>query len=259
MSKLFRITGLLKTEASVFLDGMAFMTRLCPARMIAAGALAATMRQMPLYGFVIGLLATLPLVAGLTEGHPFVQSWIYVGLCVWLTRALHWDGWADLWDAWGSCAQGERFWQIMKDSHIGAFGVIGLVMGMGGQIVCAAAVLSSMPVHQAVAVLVWAPALGRTACVLLSFFGTKASCSSLGKQFLEGATPAALAVSMTICIGTGIWLAGVRILILSFVVLIPAIIALVRLARRQNGLNGDFMGAIIIWGEIAALLGAILA
>lgn len=252
-------SGLLIREWQVFLDGLAFMTRLNPARMIAEGALAATMRQMPLYGLLIGALCTVPLWTGMTAGHALAGSWLYVGLGMWLTRGLHWDGWADLWDAWGSSATGDRFWQIMKDSRTGAFGVMAIVLGMGGQMMCSAEILQGMPAAQAAGVLIWAPALGRTACVLLSFSGTQAACSSLGRQFLDGATPAALGISGVLCAFSGVWLTGVRILLLSLVFLAPGIIALRRLSRRQNGLNGDFMGAIIIWGELSALLAGALA
>ncbi len=259
MSHFFRFRLLLHAELQVLLDGLAFMTRLCPARSVTPDTLAATMPRMPLFGLVVGAVCVVPLWLGAAQGHALVQSWLYVAASAWLTRGLHWDGWADLWDAWGSQAQGERFWNIIKDSRMGAFGAMGIVLGMGGCMAAATELLRTAPHAHALDTLLWAPVLGRSACVILARCGTKASCSTLGRQFIEGATPQALIISTALCIGLGLGLVGVRTLIISMGILAPALVLLARLARRQQGLNGDFLGAVIIWGELSALLGAVMA
>ena len=45
-----------------------------------------------------------------------------------LTGALHEDGLADFIDGMGGGTTRERVLEIMKDSHIGTYGVIGLIM-----------------------------------------------------------------------------------------------------------------------------------
>ena len=45
-----------------------------------------------------------------------------------LTGALHEDGLADFFDGMGGGTSRERILQIMKDSHIGTYGVLGLIM-----------------------------------------------------------------------------------------------------------------------------------
>ncbi len=45
-----------------------------------------------------------------------------------LTGALHEDGFSDFCDGFGGGTNRERTLEIMKDSHIGAYGVIGLIM-----------------------------------------------------------------------------------------------------------------------------------
>ncbi len=45
-----------------------------------------------------------------------------------LTGALHEDGYADFCDAFGCFSSRERTLEIMKDSHIGSYGVIGLII-----------------------------------------------------------------------------------------------------------------------------------
>ncbi len=45
-----------------------------------------------------------------------------------LTGALHEDGYADFCDAFGCFTSRERTLEIMKDSHIGSYGVVGLII-----------------------------------------------------------------------------------------------------------------------------------
>lgn len=82
-----------------------------------------------------------PLVGWLTGG---IMAIVYViasscqlpiGVCVILalvsrvlvTGALHEDGFADFCDSFGGGTQRQRILEIMKDSHIGTYGVLGLV------------------------------------------------------------------------------------------------------------------------------------
>ncbi|GAE24655.1 cobalamin synthase [Halalkalibacter wakoensis JCM 9140] len=45
---------------------------------------------------------------------------------VWLSGGLHLDGWMDVADAVGSNRSLEKKWEIMKDPHVGSFGIIAL-------------------------------------------------------------------------------------------------------------------------------------
>ena len=54
-----------------------------------------------------------------------------IGTRLWLTGALHEDGLADFCDGFGGGTTRERTLAIMKDSHIGTYGVLGLVFYIG--------------------------------------------------------------------------------------------------------------------------------
>ncbi|MCM1522660.1 MAG: adenosylcobinamide-GDP ribazoletransferase [Muribaculaceae bacterium] len=69
-----------------------------------------------------------------------------------LTGALHEDGLADWWDAMGCGGGRERILAIMKDSHIGTYGVIALLF----YYLLAVSVLSSIPVGTACGVVIGA-------------------------------------------------------------------------------------------------------
>ncbi len=246
--------GSARHPLSGFAAAMSFLTRLGPARVFSSKEMAQSLRHFSVAGLIIGALCTLPLHGLLGTRHATVQGWLWVGLSLWLTRGLHWDGWADLWDAWGSATRGERFWLIMKDSHIGAFGAMGLVMGLGGQLLFA----SELAASSAWTGLLWAPVWGRAASALLAALGTAPPSSSLGRLFLPGATPVVVATQLAVAGAAGWLLVGLPALGTSACILLPGLVALVRLSRQQGGMNGDFLGAMIIWGELAALAGCLL-
>ena len=56
---------------------------------------------------------------------------LLLALTVWVTGGLHLDGLADTADGLGGGQHpGGRAWRIMKDSRVGAFGVISLILAL---------------------------------------------------------------------------------------------------------------------------------
>ncbi len=62
--------------------------------------------------------------------------WLTIGLLALLTRGLHLDGFADTMDGLASGGSKEKILEVMRDSRIGAFGVIGLILLIGGKVSC---------------------------------------------------------------------------------------------------------------------------
>jgi len=82
----------------------------------------------PLIGLTIGLVVVAVDGAWARLGLPIVvQSVLSVGLLAALTGGLHLDGLADTADGFLSARPRERVLEIMRDSHIGAMGVLALV------------------------------------------------------------------------------------------------------------------------------------
>ena len=79
-------------------------------------------------GAVAGALGMIAMAAGLGTG---VAAFVVLGAGAALTGAMHEDGLADSLDGlWGGWTP-ERRLAIMKDSQIGAFGVVGLIVSFG--------------------------------------------------------------------------------------------------------------------------------
>ncbi|TBL78286.1 adenosylcobinamide-GDP ribazoletransferase [Paenibacillus thalictri] len=85
-----------------------------------------SLRFYPLVGMFIGLIVYAVAVLLPAQAAPLNAA---VALLVWtlLTGGLHMDGWMDTADAFGSHRDRARMLEIMKDSRVGAMGVIAAI------------------------------------------------------------------------------------------------------------------------------------
>lgn len=111
-----------------------FLTRL-PLRHkaeIAEGDLGRALRTGPLVGLLIGLVGGAAYwFASLLALPPLLGGLIAVGATILLTGALHEDGLADVADGFGGGRDRARKLEIMRDSRIGSYGVLALVLSVG--------------------------------------------------------------------------------------------------------------------------------
>ncbi|MFI3278323.1 MAG: adenosylcobinamide-GDP ribazoletransferase [Rikenellaceae bacterium] len=93
--------------------------------------LSRSLRYFPLVGIVVGAIGWCAywLVAMLLPHNIAVMAAMAAMLLS--TGALHEDGFADFCDGFGGGYTKEAILRIMKDSHIGTYGVIGLIMVIG--------------------------------------------------------------------------------------------------------------------------------
>lgn len=232
---------------------LAFLSRLAPAREASPAQLAASMAAYPAAGLLIAGVAVLP-VAGL-QSHPWIAAWLWVAAMAWLTRGLHHDGLADVADAWGSGARGERFLEILKDSRLGAFGAMGLFLGMSAHLLLARELVAADAMGGLVFGVVW----GRAACVLLAWLGRNHGRAGLAGVFLSALQPRHVVMAAISALAMGLVLVSPAALALSAALSLPPLFGLLRLAKANCGLGGDFLGTAILMTEIAAGLAVLLA
>ncbi|GAB7021728.1 adenosylcobinamide-GDP ribazoletransferase [Salidesulfovibrio brasiliensis] len=237
-----------------FLTTLGFLTRLAPPRVASDEEMRRTMPWTPAVGLALGIVIALPFALGLLDGRPWVQAWLVVLASLWLTRGLHYDGIADVCDAFTAHFDPERFWTVIKDSRCGAFGVLALVLVVAGQIVLFADVLT----HHAAWVLVWPFVAGRLNCVLFGILGKDYARPGLGSLFYAGATTNAVAVNVLAAFAVGAMLLPIKGILLTYALLAVTLIPLHKLAKDVSGANGDFLGASIVLGELSALLGIVV-
>ncbi len=119
---------------------LALLTRLPVQAAFERGARAAW--AYPVTGLALALLAALPTALLLWFGvAPLLAGLVFVALQVILTGAMHEDGLADSADGlWGGWERARRL-EIMKDSHIGSYGVLALILSLGARILAVGLIL----------------------------------------------------------------------------------------------------------------------
>lgn len=240
---------------SGFTIATAFLTRI-PVRMTVHGAghLANAAWAFPLVGAGIGAVVTLAFVLAQLLGlgdWPAALLAVLAGLC--LTGALHEDGLADTVDGLVGGRDRESKLAIMRDSRLGTFGVLALVLSIGLR---AAALAQIGEAVFAGLALVAAHAASRAALPGAMRAMVPARADGLGAAAGRPSTPLAIAAA---ALGIVIALAalgpgrGAVALVLSG----ATVCAAAWLARRQiGGYTGDVLGAFQQVGEIVMLLAA---
>ena len=235
------------------LAALGFLSRFPLAVEATPDLLARSLGYFPAAGFVLGAVALFPVWLGLWAAQPAVQGALYVALLAWFTRGLHWDGLADVCDAAGSGAHGERFYAILKDSRLGAFGALGLAFGL---LLATCATAACLRMADWLPLLL-APVVGRCLPAIMLWQGPVRAGQGLGRMLLLGATGMQAAFQLGVALVCLLLLGPVRALA-GIVLMTVGTSSLLRLARREEGLNGDFLGAGIIWGELSVLLAGCL-
>ena len=162
------------------------------------------------------------------------------------TGALHLDGFLDVVDAVRSCRNLERRREILKDSHVVAFAVIGcMLLGISQYAACAS--LGSAPLG----LLVWIPAVSRC-CSVLAVNGLAPMQTSqyAGQTHKPGdlVFPAAV---LLLLLGSCAALYRLWALVLLGELVVYALV-LRRGYRALGGMNGDISGYCLTLSELAA-------
>lgn len=247
---------------------LAFLTRLrLPGQhhcRLSSQSIAASVPWYPCIGLVLGALCVGPLAAcALLAGQDHLSwlwAWAYVVAGFYLTRGLHWDGLADIADAWGSGAEGPRFWEIVKDSRLGAFGAMGQMLALCGLLVAAqahvrhASYAAGADFWGAWLPLLLAPCLGRLACLLLAALTSPRAAQSLGGMVCAGASLRCAALWSALLLGGLLLLYPLTSVLLLIAILAALLLALQRMIRQQGGCNGDFFGSAIVLAELFSLI-----
>ena len=228
---------------------VAFLTRL-PIRLETPLPLAAAVPGFPLAGALVGGIAAAVLALALWAGiPPLAASLLAVGASIAATGALHEDGLADSADGLFSGAPRERVLEIMRDSRIGTFGALALILSVGLRVSALSVLLDGAAALVAVHALSrgWLPWLMRDdAPARTDGLAAAAGRPEADRVYWAAAFGLAIAV---IALGPGPALLAAAVAAASAL----GVAALAR--RRLGGYTGDTLGA----AEQAAEIGALLA
>lgn len=211
--------------------------------------LAASFACFPLAGLLLGAIyaGTALLFAGLMPTP--VLSVLICTLMVAFTRGLHLDGLADLGDGiWGGHTP-ERRLEIMKDSNIGAFGVLALILVMTFKITSIHALIEAGNIKP----LILAPVLARFAMVAAAQGSTHARPGGLGKPFLEFMRPRYLAIAGVFSV-VAVVASGPGYIVFFVPALAAAAFYRIMTRRLLGGMTGDVFGAVSETTEVLVLV-----
>lgn len=209
----------------------------------------------PLVGWLTGGLMALTLW-GVSQYMPYpiaVLAAIVVRLLV--TGALHEDGLADFLDGFGGGNDRERILAIMKDSHIGTYGVIGLVIYF---LLLAAALCSMTPTLAAVTIFAADPFAKMVASELVMMMPyarreDEAKARMVYRK-IDVKAGISLAVQGLLPISGFIWLTGIAWELLFFIPCIVMYFLYLLIWRRIRGYTGDCCGAVCLLVELTVIL-----
>lgn len=226
----------------------------------------------PLAGWIIGVLLAVSSLLFLYVGmSPLPAAIGVVAVEAWLTRGLHLDGVADVLDAFGGGYDRKRRLEIMKDSAVGAFGIIGLILVLLGKVAGIAVVLestwggdegmTSLPLL--LFCLAFVPAASRWAMTLLAWKSRYPRENGTGHPFVGrvsvGRLFAGFAILMPICVAVlnrSVPFSAPVFLFLA--VLLPSLWLRFRAHQLLGGVTGDVLGASCEFSEAAGWLAASL-
>ena len=203
----------------------------------------------PVVGLILGSILVLVNFALELFASAGLLSVILVTLLTFMTRGFHLDGVGDTFDGLGAGGDRDRVLSIMDDSHIGAFGLIAIVLVLFLKIHA----LEGMHLDRWRTLLV-APILGRWAMVLLAY-RSKAAKAGLGSNLIDHlkTTHFLLATLLTLLLVAAI-LHGNGIAMMAWVALFT-IASKNYFHRRLGGVTGDIFGAV---GELSETLVMVL-
>lgn len=234
-----------------FVAAVRFLTRIrLPRGMTAEDVdFAAAKIFFPAVGLVIGaILASvywLMAAAGM-----WIAAVCVLVAWVWVTGALHLDGLGDVADGLGAAhGKPERFFEVLKDPHVGSFAVVAIALQLAAKLVFVAHLpamavslwaLLLIPAWARWGVLVWSgtlpplqPGLGQAVAAQASWLPAIAWALGLGLASAVLAPPLLVSVAIVVAIA-GYW------------------------RWRLGGITGDCLGASVEVTEALALLAVVL-
>ena len=165
-----------------------------------------------------------------------------------VTGFIHLDGYMDVTDAVKSWRDLERRREILKDSHVGSFAVIGIALLLLAQF----AFFASVPTNANCLILMFVPAVSRC-CSALAVTGLKPMTTS---QYADQKKPKShivvLSLMLVIFLAAGFLLCG------KYGFALVGCLAGFGLALRRgykslDGMNGDIAGFSLTIGELCAV------
>ena len=234
-------------------SAIGFLTILPIAPRCSAGDLAAARTWFPLVGLLLGAILA---GADLMMNGPFpllLASALLTAALALMTRALHLDGFMDTCDALLGGFERERRLEILRDPHVGAFAVVGVI----SLLLIKFTAIAALPQMNRTAMLMLFPCLSRWGMLLVMERFPYARSKGLGTMFLGAQGKWPLIGGLGIALSAAIVLAGIPGVVLFAMASFIAWAVGSWAARLLGGVTGDIYGAVNEVSEASVLILAV--
>lgn len=209
-----------------------------------APAMGATTWAWPLVGLVTGAISAVAFSLAVWVGlPPMMAAILALATGILATGGLHEDGLADLADGLGGGRTRDQKLEIMRDSQIGSYGTMALILCLGFRV----SAIASYP--DVIWALIGLAAASRAALPMALTLLPPARADGLGHAATGGALPQALfavGIGFICLIPLGFGTALLASLAIAVAITVLGVIVL----RQIGGQTGDVMGAMQQIGEV---------
>ena len=209
------------------------------------------MAWFPVVGLLLGGILALADLGTRALLPPAVSAAITLALWVLLTGALHLDGLMDCCDGLLAARDPEKRLDILRDTHMGAFAVVGAICAL----LLKFALLLEFPAGGRTTALLAVPVLSRAAMVYAArAYPYARPGPGLGQLFRDGLSWRQVTMAVAVAIAVALIALGLVGLALAAAVWLMTALIAWWVRRRIPGLTGDVYGAINEVTELGALL-----
>ena len=216
----------------------------------------AVVEHWPMTGWLTGSIMAVTLWIGSLYLPYAVAVLLAIVVRLLITGALHEDGLADFLDGFGGGGSNkEQILTIMKDSHIGTYGVIGLILY---KLLLAVSLFSMTPILAAMAILAADPfAKMVTAQLIMMMPYARTEEEAKNKTIyrkMSWKASVSLAIQGLLPMMAFIWLTGAKWTTIVFIPFLVMYFLYLLIWRKIHGYTGDCCGAVCLLVELATLL-----
>ncbi|MFH1797804.1 MAG: adenosylcobinamide-GDP ribazoletransferase [Candidatus Omnitrophota bacterium] len=233
-----------------FLVAVQFLTIL-PVKIrskVSEGDLGKSLSYFPLAGLVIGLL--LAVVVNIFIFLPdLVKAAFVLIVSVCVTGAIHLDGFADTCDGFYASLSKEKVLEIMRDSHLGAMGMIGVVCIL----LLKFTLITAIPKDILWKGLIVMAVFSRWCQVLACYVSRYARVEGKARPFVRYDSKGEFLIASLLTILIFLLLMGVNGLVLFAFSLLPILLLINYIKHRIGGMTGDTIGAVSECAEAVIL------
>lgn len=212
----------------------------------------------PLVGALVGAVTAAVALAGSTLWPTYVAVLLALAVEARLTGAFHEDAVADSCDALGGGRDAEDVRRIMKDSRIGSYGSVGLLLAIGLRAALTVSLLESLPAAAAAAAIVAASTFGRLVVVVaMAAIPPVVSGTGLAKDIGGGVVSGTVALALLTAVpGLALFALDTPWRLLAAVAAGALFLLWFRrlLLQRLGGSTGDCLGLGAYAGQLLLLL-----